>query len=173
MKRYLCAVSAVVLLSGVVGSSSVLAGPSAEAPAAPAAVTDGASSRRDFDHFLESYEAANSAFVNGDPEPWLAMTAENDPASIFGGFGGLGEAGVAEVHQRYLLAANVFRPSGAEVDFEYLVKDVQGRTRTRSPSSAPTCCTQVTRSCRSRSCESRCCSASSGASGRSSTATPT
>ena len=34
---------------------------------------------------------------------------------------------MAEVNQRYLLAATAFRPSGAEVDFEYLVKDVQGR----------------------------------------------
>ena len=50
-----------------------------------------------------------------------------DPASIFGGFGGLGEAGTATVHQRYLLAAGVFRPSGAEVDFRYLVKDVRGK----------------------------------------------
>jgi ketosteroid isomerase-like protein len=57
----------------------------------------------------------------------LAITAERDPASILGGFGGLGEAGTAEVHQRYLLAAGAFRPSGADVDFEYLVKDVRGR----------------------------------------------
>ena len=39
----------------------------------------------------------------------------------------LGESGAAEVHQRYLLAANAFRPSGADVDFEYLVKDVRGK----------------------------------------------
>ena len=31
------------------------------------------------------------------------------------------------VRQRYLLAVSAFRPSGAEVDFEYLVKDVRGR----------------------------------------------
>jgi ketosteroid isomerase-like protein len=80
-----------------------------------------------FERFLQRYEAANTAFVNGDPSPWLSITAEKDPASIFGGFGGLGEAGVAEVRQRYLLAASAFRPSGAEVDFEYLVKDVRGR----------------------------------------------
>ena len=53
-------------------------------------------------------------------------STERDPASIFGGFGGLGEAGVATVHQRYLLAARAFRPSGAVVDFEYRVKDVRG-----------------------------------------------
>jgi len=70
---------------------------------------------------------ANTAFQNGDPSAWLRITAANDPASIFGGFGGLGEVGVAEVHQRYLLAATAFRPSGADVDFQYLVKDVRGR----------------------------------------------
>jgi len=57
----------------------------------------------------------------------LSITAEKDPALIVGGFGGLGEAGVAQVRQRYLLAASAFRPSGAQVDFEYLVKDVRGR----------------------------------------------
>lgn len=81
----------------------------------------------DFEQFLRQYEAANTAFVNGDPALWLRITAQKDPASIFGGFGGLGEAGTAAVHQRYLLAATAFRPSGAKVSFQYLVKDVQGR----------------------------------------------
>ena len=140
MKRPMAAVSALLLLSGVVGSfstssatstGSAVPGDVATTPspafAEPAATTGSANSRRDFDRFLERYEAANSAFVNGDPGPWLSIAAEDDPASIFGGFGGLGEAGVAEVNQRYLLAATAFRPSGADVDFEYLVKDVQGR----------------------------------------------
>lgn len=82
---------------------------------------------QDFERFLHRYEAANTAFVNGDPSLWLPITAEQDPVSIFGGFGGLGDAGIASVHQRYLLAATAFRPSGAKVDFQYLVKDVQGR----------------------------------------------
>ena len=47
--------------------------------------------------------------------------------SIFGGFGGLGDAGLADVDQRYQLAASAFLPSGADVDFTYLVKDVRGR----------------------------------------------
>ncbi|MFN0092446.1 MAG: nuclear transport factor 2 family protein [Acidimicrobiales bacterium] len=81
----------------------------------------------DFDTFLERYEAANTAFQNGDPNPWLAMTAELEPQSIFGGFGGLGEQGAEDVHQRYLLAARAFQPSGAKLDAEYLVKDVRGR----------------------------------------------
>ena len=80
----------------------------------------------DFEEFLARYEAANTAFVNGDPAPWLAITAERDPASIFGGFGGRCEPGVAAVDDRYRLAAGGFRPSGAEVDFQYLVKDVRG-----------------------------------------------
>ncbi|MBG0567084.1 nuclear transport factor 2 family protein [Actinoplanes aureus] len=80
-----------------------------------------------FERFLTRYEAANTAFVNGDPSRWLAITAGRDPVSIFGGFGGRGEAGTAEVHQRYLLAAGAFQPSGATVDFDYLVKDVRGR----------------------------------------------
>ena len=81
----------------------------------------------DFERFLKHYEAANTAFVNGDPSAWLSITAAKDPVSIFGGFGGLGEAGVADVHQRYLRAATAFQPSGAKVDFDYLVKDVRGR----------------------------------------------
>jgi hypothetical protein len=81
----------------------------------------------DFERFLKRYEAANTAFVNGDPSAWLSMTAAKDPVSIFGGFGGPGDAGIANVHQRYLLAARAFSPSGAKVDFQYLVKDVQGR----------------------------------------------
>jgi ketosteroid isomerase-like protein len=80
-----------------------------------------------FESFLRHYEAANTAFINGDPSLWLAMTARKDPVSIFGGFGGLGDAGTAAVHQRYLLAATAFRPSGAKVQFQYLVRDVQGR----------------------------------------------
>jgi hypothetical protein len=93
----------------------------------PGATTDVARHGRDFERFLERYKDANSAFLNGDPGPWLSIATENEPASIFGGFGGLGESGVAEVDQRYLLAAGAFRPSGAEVEIEYLVKDVQGR----------------------------------------------
>ena len=57
----------------------------------------------------------------------MSITAEQDPVSIFGGFGGLGDAGLEEVDQRYQLAAGAFLPSGARVDFDYLVKDVRGR----------------------------------------------
>ena len=102
----------------------------AQASAGQAATADPAQASETgygFERFLRRYEAANTAFVNGDPSLWLSITAERSPVSIFGGFGGLGEAGVAQVHQRYLLAATAFRPSGATVSFEYLVKDVRGR----------------------------------------------
>jgi ketosteroid isomerase-like protein len=80
----------------------------------------------EFERFLQRYEAANSAFLNGDPEQWTSMAAESDPVSIFGGFGGLGEAGVSTVNKRYLLAATAFRPNDARVDCEYLIRDVRG-----------------------------------------------
>jgi SnoaL-like domain len=124
MKRLTTAIAGLLLMLAVLASSGAFAGPAATADPARG---HGHGHAYDFERFLNRYEAANTAFVNGDPSRWLSITAEKDPASIFGGFGGLGEAGVAEVHQRYLLAATAFRPSDAEVDFEYLVKDVRGR----------------------------------------------
>lgn len=122
MKRLTSALAALLLVLAVLASSEAIAGPAATAHRAHAA-----GYAHGFERFLSRYEAANSAFVNGDPSPWLSITAEKDPASIFGGFGGLGDAGVANVRQRYLLAAGAFRPSGAQVDFQYLVKDFRGR----------------------------------------------
>jgi len=118
-----------VLLVAVIAALCVFALPAASAGARSAAgdFTSQHGHHHDFERFLERYEAANTAFVNGDSSPWLSIAAAKDPVSIFGGFGGLGESGVAEVLQRYLRAATAFQPSGAEVDFEYLVKDVRGR----------------------------------------------
>ena len=135
IKRLAPPIATLLLACGVLVSSDAFAGSTATAeltrPATAVAgsppATDRAGHRRNFEQFLARYEAANAAFVNGDPAPWLSITAAHEPASIFGGFGGLGESGVVEVHQRYLLAAGAFHPSGAEVDFEYLVKDVQDR----------------------------------------------
>jgi hypothetical protein len=118
MKRLVTAIAGLVLTLAAAASVQKIA-------ADPATAQTG--SAHAFDRFLHRYEAANTAFVNGDPALWLAMTANRDPVSIFGGFGGTGEAGGAAVHQRYLLAASAFRPSGAMVAFEYLVKDVRGR----------------------------------------------
>jgi len=118
------------LLAAAIATLCILAPPAASAGARSTASDftsrhDG--HHHDFERFLKRYEAANTAFVNGDPSPWLSIAAAKDPVSIFGGFGGLGESGVAQVLQRYRLAATAFQPSGARVDFEYLVKDVQGR----------------------------------------------
>ena len=119
MKRRTPLIAGLLAVTAMTGSEATAAQAASVDPVHPGPAFD-------FDRFLRRYEAANTAFVNGDPAPWLAITAERDPASIFGGFGGLGEAGVATVRQRYLLAAGAFRPSGAVVDFEYLVKDVRG-----------------------------------------------
>ena len=122
-KRVCLAIGVMLLALTAPLSSGPLAAPAA-ATADPARGSDGG---HNFERFLRRYEAANTAFVNGDPSPWLEIVAERDPASIFGGFGGLGEAGVDDVHQRYMLAAGAFLYSGAEVEFEYLVTDVRGR----------------------------------------------
>ena len=121
MKRLTLAIATLLLAL----TAAISAEASATAPtAAPAPSAAGA---HRFESFLRRYEAANTAFVNGDPSPWMSITAQQDPVSIFGGFGGLGDAGLEEVDQRYQLAAGAFLPSGAHVDFEYLVKDVRGR----------------------------------------------
>ena len=122
MKRLTTAIAGLLLTFAVLISSGAFTG-----SAATADPSHGGGHAYGFERFLERYETANTAFVNGDPSLWSKITAEKDPASIFGGFGGLGEAGVDEVTQRYELAAGAFRPSGADVDFEYLVKDVRGR----------------------------------------------
>ena len=96
MKRLASAIAALSLALAVLASSGAFAGPAANADS-----PRGATHAYGFERFLHRYEAANSAFVNGNPAPWLSLTAEKDPASIFGGFGGLGDAGVANVHQRY------------------------------------------------------------------------
>jgi hypothetical protein len=115
------------LFVAAIAACCLFAWPAASVGARPATIDFPSRPAHDFERFLQRYEAANTAFVNGDSSLWLRITAAKDPVSIFGGFGGLGEAGIASVHQRYLLAATAFRPSGAKVDFDYLVKDVQGR----------------------------------------------
>ncbi len=134
MKRRTPVLAAVLLTAGVLASSEAIAGSAVTADLArPAQAVSGLSAastavtERGFERFLRRYEAANSAFLNGDPKPWLAIVTKHEPASIFGGFGGLGESGGEEVGERYRLAARAFLPSGAEAEFEYLVKDVRGK----------------------------------------------
>jgi ketosteroid isomerase-like protein len=133
MTRRTRAIVAVLLAGGVALSANALAGSAATAePAEPAiARAQPADTRhgqhRSFERFLETYEAANEAFINGDPSLWMSIVSDREPASIFGGFGGLGNAGVDDVLQRYQLAAGAFQDGGADLEVEYLVKDVRGR----------------------------------------------
>lgn len=108
---------------GAAGASSVpVQAPQTPDVAAPSVETQHRD--RAFERFLTRYEAANSAFLNGDPTPWRAITSHHEPVSIVGG---LGDAGVQQVNRRYALAASAFKPSGAIASFQYLVKDVQGK----------------------------------------------
>ena len=80
-----------------------------------------------FERFLERYEAANTAFVNGDPSLWLTIAGQKDPVSIFGG----SAAGVRP-GPRPSSSATSWLPARSaravpKVDFDYLVKDVRGR----------------------------------------------
>ncbi len=131
MKRPTPVLAAVLITASVFAASATITGAAGSADPARSVQAESRSTASEhdgqpgFESFLDDYESANSAFLNGDPGPWLAMATENDPTSIFGGFGGLGEAGVEVVGERYLLAAGAFLPSGAEVDIEYLVKDVR------------------------------------------------
>jgi hypothetical protein len=129
MKRLISAAAALLLGFAVLATSGAFAGSAATAGTAHDGGHPYGGGHHDygFERFLQRYEAANTAFVNGDPQPWMSIVAHKDPQSIFGGFGGLGESGAAEVNQRYQLAARAFQPSGAEIDFEYLVKDVRGK----------------------------------------------
>jgi len=117
------------LLAAAIAALCIFLLPAASAGARTTAgdITSRHGHGHDFERFLKCYEAANTAFVNGDSRPWLSIVAAKDPVSIFGGFGGLGDSGIAGVVQRYRLAATAFQASGAQVDFEYLVKDVRGR----------------------------------------------
>ncbi|WP_433168066.1 YybH family protein [Kribbella sp. CA-247076] len=80
-----------------------------------------------FETFLREYEQANTAFVNGDASLWMPLVSRSEQTSIFGGFGGH-EVGWSRVGPRYEWAAAQFRPSGAQVEFEYLEKHVSADT---------------------------------------------
>ncbi|WP_410787815.1 nuclear transport factor 2 family protein [Kribbella sp. C-35] len=82
---------------------------------------------QDFESFLRRFEEANTAFVNGDPSLWLPLVSHSEQTSIFGGFGGQ-EVGWSEIGPRYEWASSQFRPSGAKIEFEYLVKHVGADT---------------------------------------------
>jgi len=80
-----------------------------------------------FSAFLRKFEEANTAFVNGDASKWMPLVSHSAKTSIFGGFGGY-EVGWDQIGPRYEWAAAQFRPSGAQVDFQYLQKHSNGQT---------------------------------------------
>jgi hypothetical protein len=134
MKRSTLSIAALTVAASILASTAASGGSVSTAGSSPAAAANVAiatttdrGSRRDFDRFLETYRAANEAFINGEPSLWLSMVSDRNPASIFGGFGGLGNVGAEDVMQRYQLAAGAFQESGADLEIEYLVKDVHGR----------------------------------------------
>ncbi|MGH2942006.1 MAG: hypothetical protein ACRDLN_04440 [Solirubrobacteraceae bacterium] len=86
MKRLTYMIAGVLLALALLASSGAFAGSAANARH----VSHGAPDAYGFERFPDRYEAANSAFVDGEPQPWLSITA-------------------------------------AQVDFEYLVKDVRGK----------------------------------------------
>jgi hypothetical protein len=81
----------------------------------------------DFDAFLRDFEAANTAFTNGDVSLWMPLVSHSEQTSIFGGFGGQ-ETGWSEIGPRYEWASAQFGPGEAKVEFEYLQKHVSGDT---------------------------------------------
>jgi ketosteroid isomerase-like protein len=75
--------------------------------------------------FLARFEQATSGFVNGDNAAWLALASRRDDATIMGAWGAY-EAGWAEVGPRYDWAAARFKPSGAQVQVQYLAQAHSG-----------------------------------------------
>ena len=151
MKRLTSAAAALLLGLAVLATSGAFAG-----SAATAGTAHGGGHTYGFERFLQRYEAANTAFVNGDPRPWLSIVAEKDPQSIFGGFGGLGESGAAEVRQRYVLAATRVPDRAALTSTSSTWSRTSAASwRTRSPSSEARSCTRGRPSDGRRSCARR------------------
>src|ERR1041384_5317434 len=69
-----------------------------------------------FGDFIKRRFAASDAFVNGDVGPLIEVSANEDPASIFGPMGGC-VVGVEKVNAFNTAGAKVFAP-GAENEFE-------------------------------------------------------
>jgi ketosteroid isomerase-like protein len=78
----------------------------------------------DFQHFLQTREAAARAYVNGESGPLDQLSAQKDPATFFGPRGGhvVGAQGVAETYRR---DAGAFH-AGSKTHFEILHRGVSG-----------------------------------------------
>lgn len=78
----------------------------------------------DFDQFMQSREAASTAFVQGDAGPLLALSAVDDPASIFPPDGAVVHGAEAVNAGNQLVAQNF--AAGAENDFDVLHSGADG-----------------------------------------------
>lgn len=92
------------------------------APALPAQRAGDAS----FKQFLETWERAQTRFINGDPTMWKQLASHGDDVTILGGFGGEGEKGWKAVGARYDWAASQYRPGDATLKVDYHTIAVSG-----------------------------------------------
>ena len=84
----------------------------------------GMTGKNDFEHFLQTREAAARAYVNGESGPLAELSSREDPASFFGPRGGhlLGAGAVSETYRR---DAGAFH-SGSKTHFEILHRGESG-----------------------------------------------
>ena len=73
-----------------------------------------------FRSFLQTWEEAQTRFINGDPTLWKQHASRGDDVTILGGFGGEGEKGWKAVGPRYDWAASQYTPGGATLTVDYL-----------------------------------------------------
>ncbi|MEP7074696.1 MAG: DUF4440 domain-containing protein [Acidobacteriota bacterium] len=78
-----------------------------------------------FNDYLKRRFAASDAFVNGDIEPLIEVSASEEPASIFGPMGGC-VFGVEKVNAVNTAGAKAFAP-GAENEFEEFHQSSDGK----------------------------------------------
>lgn len=72
-----------------------------------------------FRAFLQTWEQAQTRFINGDPTLWKQHASHRDDVTILGGFGGEGEKGWKSVGARYDWASAQYRPGNATVKVDY------------------------------------------------------
>ncbi len=72
-----------------------------------------------FRAFLQTWQQAQTRFINGDPTLWKQHASHRDDVTILGGFGGEGEKGWAAVGARYDWASSQYRPGNATLKVDY------------------------------------------------------
>jgi SnoaL-like protein len=72
-----------------------------------------------FRAFLQTWERAQTRFINGDPTLWKQHASHRDDVTILGGFGGEGEKGWRSVGARYDWASSQYSPGTATMKVDY------------------------------------------------------